>query len=451
MTVSDPLPTPTLPTPKHLLDLFQQLVPHDQLDAYDTGHTGIFASWVVVWLMIFQRLHQNASLARAVAELQAGAVSHVLPDCRRVRQHAISSNTGGYSQARRDLPLEAAIQVADHIFRHLAATQEPAWQGRRAYLIDGSTSSLSHQGELVDRFPAQANQYGPSHWPMLRFVIAHELSSGFATRPEWGAMAGPHARSETALARTLLQRLGPAGIIVGDRNFGIFALAYHATQAGHDVLLRLTDARFQALRRGATATGPGVWSLAWQPSAWDRKATPELPADARVAGRLVEVTAMHQGQVVVLRVFTTDREATPAELAALYRRRWHIETDLRDIKQTLRLDRLWGKSVEVVEKELVLGIVAYNLVVQVRRLAAARAGLEPRGLSFSRVLGLMQAFCGGLPWTPPARWEEQFERLLKSAGQCRLPHRRRVRSYPREVIPRRRTFPKRPRSSVQKN
>lgn len=84
--------------------IFEQIVPREQLQAFESGHQGIFSPWVVVWLMVFQRLHQNASLSRAVAELRLGAVAESLPDCKRVREDTISANTGGYSQARSDLP-----------------------------------------------------------------------------------------------------------------------------------------------------------------------------------------------------------------------------------------------------------------------------------------------------------------------------------------------------------
>src|SRR5437868_5357739 len=86
--------------------------------------------------------------------------------------------------------------------------------------IVSSSLSLVHRPELVAHFPPQANQHGPSHWPTLRFVVAHELSSGAASRPEWGAMSGPDAVSETALSRPLLRRLPGPAVIVGDRNFG---------------------------------------------------------------------------------------------------------------------------------------------------------------------------------------------------------------------------------------
>jgi hypothetical protein len=96
----------------------------------------------------------------------------------------------------------------------------------------------------------------------------------------------------------------------------------------------------------------------------------------------------------------------------------------------------------MVQKELVLGVLGYNLVNQVRRLAAARARVEPRRLSFagtwSLVRGLLGALSGGLP---EGQWSERFEHVLRWAGQRKLPNRPAPRSYPRAVLPRRIPFP----------
>jgi hypothetical protein len=47
---------------------------------------------------------------------------------------------------------------------------------------------------------------------------------------------------------------------------------------------------------------------------------------------------------------------------------------------------------------------------------------------------------------PASAAEALFERLLRAAGQRKLPNRRAGRNYPREVIPRRRKFPERNRA-----
>jgi hypothetical protein len=447
VTTSSDAESPATPS----FRLFDRIVPRDLLGAFQRGHLGIFSPWVVVWLMVFQRLHQNASLSRAVAELRLGPVAAALPDCKRVRDDTVSVNTGGYSQARSDLPRDAAIVVTDHVFQTLASTQQPAWKGRRAFLLDGTTLSAPHTAELVDHFPPAENQHGRSHWPVVHVVTAHDLGSGFATRPEWGAMYGPQAVSEAALCRRLVGRLGPPAVILADRNFGIFSVAHAATQAGHDVVCRLKDDRWERMVAAAVPTGPGQWTLEWRPSRWDRQANPDLPADAVVRGRLIEVTVAHGGQAVRLRLFTTEMTATVEEMARFYALRWNIETDIRDVKQTLQLHRPRGRSVDIVAKEILLGVVAYNLVIQVRRMAAERAEIEPRRLSFKRVLDLVQAYGDGCVATPDVQeWHDRFERLLKAAAQCRLPVRKRFRSYPREVIARTRGFPTRKRNTEQK-
>lgn len=130
-------------------------------------------------------------------------------------------------------------------------------------------------------------------------------------------------------------------------------------------------------------------------------------------------------------------------LAELYRGRGHIETDLRDLKQTLRLEEIRGQSPEMVRKELAAATIAYNLVVLVRRLAAGRAEVEPRRLSFRRVWALVRgSLMRPVEGADPAHVQQRIDQLLRMAGQCKLPNRP-DRNYPREVIGRRSRFPQR--------
>lgn len=83
-----------------------------------------------------------------------------------------------------------------------------------------------------------------------------------------------------ALATRLLPRIPARSVLLADRNFGVFAFVHAATNAGHDVVSRLTELRFRAWVKSAKAVGPGVWKLCWKPSRWDRNSHPDLPADA---------------------------------------------------------------------------------------------------------------------------------------------------------------------------
>jgi hypothetical protein len=424
--------------------VFQSLLAPEALNQYQpTPPQTAYTPWVVSWLLIYQRLHNNASLGDAVAHFLLRFPPHARPDCKRLQRTTLSANTATYSQARSNLNPAVVDHAVRTVFDALVGAYPPSWNDRRAFILDGTTLSLAPTDELKTVFPPASNQNGSSHWPVMHAVVAHELASGLAAPPATGAMYGPDATGEVDRAEQLLTELPAHSVLLADRNFGVFAFAHAATGAGHDVVVRLTDVRFRALLRNGTRAGKGRWKLAWKPSPHDRKAHPRLPADAMVGGWLYEVRIRAD---LTLWLFST-LESTGAELGALYGRRLNVETDIRDLKATLELDGLRGRSASMVRKELLAALVAYNLTNQVRRLAAARVGVEPRRLSFAGVWGLVRQFAPVWPADPIAgeALHAAFDQLLRLCGQRRLPKRALRRSYPREVIPRRRKFPERKR------
>jgi hypothetical protein len=392
-------------------DLFRRLLPPRLLDDLDPrAPQAAYTAWAVTWLLVYQRLHGNASLNDAVAEFALRFRGRASPG------RDLSANTGAYSAARTGLDARVLHWAAESAYDTLVEAYPCSWRGRRAFFVDGSTVQLAPSFELRLAFPPASNQHGQSHWPILHLAVAHELESGLAASPEFGPMYGPEARSELSLAAGVLARLPAGSILLGDRNFGVFAFAWAAARSGHDVLLRLTEARFEALKKKAGEAGPGRWELTWRPSAYDRKAHPELPPDAEVTGWLHEVRV---SEGLTLWLFET-AQMTGQEAAGLYHKRQDVETDIRDLKQTLCLGEMTCKSAAMVEKELAAAVLAYNLANQVRRLAARRLEVEPRRLSFAGVWSLLKAFAQGLlEGTTAAEAEAEFGRLLRAAGQRR--------------------------------
>ena len=147
----------------------------------------------------------------------------------------------------------------------------------------------------------------------------------------------------------------------------------------------------------------------------------------------------------LLYLFTT-LDLAGEEILGIYKLRWNVETDLRSLKRTVGLHQLGSKSLDMVEKELLLAMAAYNLVRAVMCLAARRANLTPRQLSFSFVQTVVEA---ALPGLDHAANEEEYQmrldRMLRYAAQGKLPHRSQRRSYPREVWGRGGHFPTRKR------
>jgi putative transposase len=416
-------------------------------------NNSIYSPLVVMWLLITQRLRGGASLETAVLELLRGLPAGFWPTpCKRLRQwwaggKAPSSHTGAYNQARQALPLSTVQQSCDRIFEELVARSRPAGSGpaTRAFVLDGTSMRLAHSPALCGLYPPGRNLHGEGHWPLLRVLVAHDVDTGLAMRPEWGAMHGSSAVSEQSLLETAIDRLPSGSTLIGDANFGVFSVAYAAAQRGHPVLLRLTVQRAQRLAAGVLRDGIDR-ELVWKPSAADRRSHPKLPADACVAGRLMvrQVQPNNGAAPFLLALFTT-QPSSQAELFQLYGRRWAIETDLRTLKSTLQLDQLTCSTPDMVAKEIDMAIAAYNLVRAMIALAAERSGVPPRGYSFTKVRRIVETFAPALADAPNAQAAKLIlDQMMVYVQQSKLPTRKRKRpSYPRAVWKRGATFPNR--------
>jgi hypothetical protein len=413
----------------------------------------VYSALVVQWMLVQQRIRGGASLETAVLDLLQGLPASFWPrPCKRIREwrqagSTPSSNTGAYNQARQALPLSVVQKSCDHIFHQLLARMAPpsANDEPRAFLLDGSTMRTSHTPELCKTYPPGSNQHGESHWPVLQVVVAHDVVTGLAMRPEWGAMYGQEAVSEQALLERAIDRLPPGARVIGDANFGVFSVAYAATQRGYPVLLRLTLDRARRIAGGTLRDGIDR-ALEWKPSKWERRSHPELPADACVKGRLLvrEVKPDNGEPAFLLALFTTV-SSTVEEAFELYGKRWAIETDLRTLKSTLRLDQLTCATPDMVAKEIDMGITAYNLVRALIGFASEQSGIPPRRYRFTKVRLILQTFAPALANAPdPMTAQRIMDQIMKYVQQSKLPHRNHKRpSYPREVWHRGGYFPSR--------
>jgi Transposase DDE domain len=392
-----------------------------------------------MWLMMWQRLHGAAPLEAAVLDLLQDLPAGFWPNpCKRVNdwqqsRKPVSGNTAAYNQARQKLPLSVVEQSCDRIFDQLVKrmTSASAPAPRRAYFLDGSSMRLAYSPAVAKDFPRASNQHGESHWPVMRVLVAHELQSGLAMRPEWGPMYGAHAVSEQQLLETSIGRLPAGATLIGDANFGVFSVAWTATQKGYPVLLRLTVQRAERLA-GKAVQGRIDRHVVWKASQNDRKAHPDLPADASVRGRLIvrQVKPDNGAVPFLLALFTTLPDPV-REIRKLYGQRWNIETDLRTLKSQLSMEQLSCATPEMAAKEIELAIAAYNLVRAMICLVAEKSGLPPRDYSFTRAARIVESFARKISCAENEKEAQRhFDRMMYFLQQAKLPRRKR-KSYPR--------------------
>jgi len=247
--------------------------------------------------------------------------------------------------------------------------------------------------------------------------------------PVGGRCLGPV--SEQELAEAAMATLPANAAILGDRNFGVCWVAYAAEQRGLRVLLRLTDVRAKKL--AGTISQPMDQTVVWKAGRWDGGKRRRFDSDAAAPGRLIAVRVGRGKSKQWLYLFTT-LEWPAEQIVAAYGKRWNIETDLRSLKRTLRLHHLTAKSPDMLEKELLMAVSAYNLVRAVMCLAARQTQTEARQLSFSQVLNVVNCAWPKLVGASTTQQHDrEFARVLQLAAQCTLPKRTKSRFYPRRL------------------
>jgi len=396
----------------------------------------VYTHGVTLWMLILQRLGGGSTLSDLVTHvLKHGR--DIFPENKRVREGTLSENTSSYSQARKRLPLSVVEAFSRQVCDHLGRTAERVFDDRRVFIIDGTTVTLAPTPALREAFPPATNQYGESVWPVAMLMVASELQSGCVLLPQVDPMYGPNNSSEADQGRRIVQQLPENSVVLADSGFGIFSVAYHSKQSGHDFLFRLSMSRYKALRKQAQLVDQGegfkTYQLTWRPSVKDRKSNPDLPQDTAIEVFIHEVEL--DGGTTLATVSSLEIDASTA--ANLYCRRYDVEFDIRDLKVTMDTENIRATSAEMVQKELMTSVVAYNLTAQFRRQAAKLARVEPRRLSFS---GVWTSFREILLYGQSKTFDEwlvTYTGALISASKRCLPNRKTARSYPRVALPRR--------------
>jgi hypothetical protein len=372
----------------------------------------VYHPFATLQLFIEQVLGADHSCQDAVARGLSARVTLGETPC--------SLNTGPYCRARARLPLSLPERLAKEAGARLC-TQQPAawrWRGREVKLIDGTTVSMPDTETNQAKFPQSGEQKPGLGFPLARVVAIVSLSCGAVL--DWAVSACEGKQTgETALLWRLVPQLARGDVVIADGYYCGYFMIAAMVALGVDVVMPQHHRRHTDFRRGRPL---GVRDHV---VAWERPQRPrwmDEPTYQTMPETLVMRECRAGGRTLVTTL--TDARATPKpELVALYRSRWQVELDLRAIKAVMQMDILRCKTPAMVEKEIAVHLLAYNLVRAVMAQAAATHNLLPRQLSFKAALQLLNAFEISLRHYPRTSLATRHMHFIAGIARCRLPHR----------------------------
>jgi len=388
---------------------------------------------ITLWYLMRQRVDADHTLDAVVTDALAGGADALRECGKPLSQRIVSPATTAYSDARQRLPLLVLEGGLEYQGRQIRQMAEPlTWKQLQVNLIDGSTIRLRPHPEIVQEFPPHGNQYQQRrYWCLMRVAVSFCAHTGAVL----GSATGPLSSSEQTLAAQLIRQAPAEQLHIGDRNLGVFRIVQVARHVKGHALVRLTKARARKLA-GQHGLRSGLdLPVPWTPSRSDQQ-EPGCSSDP-VAGRLIVQRVHRPGfRSQVLYLFTTlqDQQLYSAqELVELYGVRWLVELNLRYLKSQMDMDQLESKTPQMVRKEWLAGLMAYNLIRAVMLVAASQTGVQPLELSFSGARRKVEKFLE--KWATQRRGRHgAWCKLLAGVARCTLPKRKKPRpSEPRAV------------------
>ena len=286
--------------------------------------------------------------------------------------------------------------------------------------IDGTTLEMAADPALAAAFgvpPAGTR-------PLLRLTGLPDAG----TRRWKAAAIGRYLDSENTLADELTPHFGPGQLNLADRGFFAMYRWIALSATGAHLLWRARNGAKSVPCKSLQVLSDGSELVLMRESCamrYYRRKTHAGPAISRLPGTVARLicftvltrTRSGRAKTTQIRLLTTllNPDLYPArDLAALYARRWQVETAFLHLKKTIRGTGrvLRGRSEPLVRQEVWALLLAHNMIAALAALAAATASLTPGQISFTAVLSLARAaitadtccpYCQRRPDDPAAR------------------------------------------------
>ncbi len=102
----------------------------------------------------------------------------------------------------------------------------------------------------------------------------------------------------------------------------------------------------------------------------------------------VIIRELYAGGKILVTTLLCAKTTPKKEIQALYKKRWHVELDLRNIKTTMGMDILSCQTPSMIQKEIQVYLLSYNLIRYIMLHSALLADISPRQISFKHSLQL---------------------------------------------------------------
>ena len=320
----------------------------------------IFSTENTFWGFFLQILNPDASCTSIVHLFR---VRHYQQQNKRM-----SASNSAYCQARKRLSFSFIRKIFEHVTQKNNAIHPLV--NRRVISADGTGLTAADTPINQEKWPQQKSQKQGCAFPQLRLCALFNLHSGVTL----SYRLGNKKSHELNLLREQRESFKKGDIFIGDKGFICYFDQAQLVQMGVDSIVALAKRKPVSADKAIKKLAKDDYLIClnkpknstqirkrYDSSQWEC-------LNETLTMRQIKVTVSNQGfRVKTYYIITTllDKIKYPAEvISALYWERWQIELNFRDIKTTLGMDVLKSKTPDMVEKEILMYVVVFNVIRQ---------------------------------------------------------------------------------------
>lgn len=339
----------------------------------------VYTPHITMSLFVQQVLTKDCSCSDMVTEFNKQRMTQ--------GRREVSTNTTSYCAARVRVPLKAIEQLTKQTAA-LALDSLPKkwlWHGHRVLLVDGMVINAPDTPENQAAYPQPSSQEPGLGFPQIRLCASICLTTGVVSNLAYSPVSGK-SNGEQTLFRKMYPSFSAGDIVVGDSNFECYRDMAMLYEQGIFMVCDINGSR-QSPFSGAcqcteetieTWNRPGFDKSRFTTEQWER-----MPETLNVRVIRYCVNGRNTEKTIVTTLLDSQKYSAQAVLD-LYRQRWECELDFRSIKTLMGMNWLSCHSPEMLQRELMTYILAYNLIRIVMADAAKLRQTTPRDLSFKK-------------------------------------------------------------------
>ena len=292
-------------------------------------------------------------------------------------RNLLSDNTAGYSTARKNLD----VSIFEDVFKYSADfgdLDKERWHGMLTFVGDGTYLQLQDTDDIKSEYVVKNQE---DSYPQALLQVLIRQGTGQVSR----FALGSRDVSELFLVIPMIRNLEENSLLLADDLYNTY---YHfclvLAQKCHIIVPGKRERNYKVVRQINANDQIVEISKTSRPDYVSPKEWKNLPKSILMRRITYTYPTKNGEKEAVLYTTLLDKNIKDTEIIVKYAMRWDIEISIKETKTLMDIHVLRSKSREMMTKELLIALTAYNMVRKKIAESADTVGFPPQDNIFQK-------------------------------------------------------------------